>query len=146
MEANLLLPDEDAHSAPFWEACRAQRLTIQRCANCERLRFPPRPMCPDCNALDHTWVEAMGTGTIWSWVVVHPPVLPAYNEFAPYPVAVIQLDEDPTLRMVGNVIAEAGAPINSVDPADLAIGRPVRVAFADVGDVTLPRWILVNDD
>ena len=146
MEANLLLPDEDAHSAPFWEACRDRRLTIQQCGSCERLRFPPRPMCPHCNSLDHTWVDASGTGTIWSWVVVHPPVLPAYNEFAPYPVAVIQLDEDPTLRMVGNVVAEPGAAINSVDPAGFAIGMPVRVAFEDVGESTLPRWIPMKGD
>jgi len=142
METTRLLPDEDEHSAPFWEACREERLLIQRCDDCGRLRFPPRPMCPDCNSLEHSWVDAAGTGTIWSWVVVHPPVLPAYNAFAPYPVIVVELDEDPTLRMVGNVIAEPGAAINSVAPGDLAIGARVRVAFEDLEDVTLPRWVL----
>jgi uncharacterized OB-fold protein len=142
MERNLLLPDEDAHSAPFWEACREQRLTIQRCAACGQLRFPPRPMCPACNSLEHEWVDAAGTGTIWSFVVVHPPVLPAYNDLAPYPVAVIQLAEDPILRMVGNVVAEAGAKVNSVDPAELSIGAPVRVVFEDLGEAALPRWVL----
>lgn len=142
MEQNLLLPHEDAHSAPFWEACREQRLTIQRCASCGHLRFPPRPMCPACNSLEDDWIDAAGTGTIWSFVVVHPPVLPAYNDLAPYPVAVIALDDDSTLRMVGNVVTEPGAPINSVDPADLAIGALVRVTFEDIRDVTLPRWVL----
>jgi len=55
---------------------------------------------------------------------------------------VVELDEDPTLRMVGNVIAEPGAAINSVAPGDLAIGARVRVAFEDLEDVTLPRWVL----
>ena len=78
---------------------------------------------------------------IWSFVVVHPPVLPAYAELSPYPVVVVELDEDPALRMVGNVVATPDGPINEVDPASLRIGLPVEVAFAEVGGMTLPRWI-----
>ena len=61
----------------------------------------------------------------------------------PFPVAVIELDEAPGLRMVGNVIAAPGAAINSVDPATLAIGQRVRVSFERIADdVTLPCWVL----
>ena len=55
---------------------------------------------------------------------------------------VVELEEDPSIRMVGNVVAESGAPINSVDPARLEISLPVRVTFEAVSDeISLPRWI-----
>ena len=44
-------------------------------------------------------------------MIVHSPVLPAYEPFVPYPVAVIALEEHPSLRMVGNLVAHEGDPI-----------------------------------
>jgi uncharacterized OB-fold protein len=82
-----------------------------------------------------------GRGTIWSFIVPHPPLLPAYQELAPYNVIVVALDEDPTLRMVGNLVATPDGPINEVDPATIRIGDPVRVVFQRVEDVVLPRWM-----
>jgi uncharacterized OB-fold protein len=78
---------------------------------------------------------------VWSYVVAHPPLLPAYAEFAPYPVIVVELEEDPSLRLVGNLVESAVGPINAVDPASIRIGEPVRVVFAQVEDVALPRWV-----
>ena len=84
-----------------------------------------------------------GRGSVWSFVVPHPPLLPAYAELAPYNVVVIALDEDPLIRLVGNVVADADAPINSVDPATIEIGAPVRVVFPSaIDDVVLPHWML----
>jgi uncharacterized OB-fold protein len=61
---------------------------------------------------------------------------------APYNVIVVALDEDPTLRMVGNLVTSAEGLINEVDPATIEIGAPVRVVFAEVSDdVSLPRWV-----
>jgi uncharacterized OB-fold protein len=82
-----------------------------------------------------------GRGTIWSFIVPHPPLLPAYQELAPYNVIVVALDEDASLRMVGNLVATPDGPINEVDPATIRIGDPVRVVFQRVEDVVLPRWM-----
>jgi uncharacterized OB-fold protein len=82
-----------------------------------------------------------GRGTIWSFIVPHPPLLPDYQDLAPYNVIVVALDEDPTLRMVGNLVASPDGPINEVDPATIRIGEPVRVVFQRVEDVVLPRWM-----
>jgi uncharacterized OB-fold protein len=74
-----------------------------------------------------------GRGVLWSWVIAHPPLLPAYAEKAPYNVIVVQLDEDPTIRMVGNL---------DDDPDAVGIGGAVRVTFPEpVEDVVLPRWL-----
>jgi uncharacterized OB-fold protein len=141
-ETTYLLPDLDDDSRGFWEGCAAGELRVQRCDACGHRQFPPRQMCPACRSFDLSWEVVAGTGTVWSFVVPHPPLLPAYAEVAPYNVVVVALDEDPTLRMVGNLVAEAGAAIDSVDPTTIEIGEPVRVVFDRATDeVTFPRWV-----
>ncbi len=131
----------DPAARPFWEGTARGELLLQTCAACGRMRMPPRPMCPACRSLHVAWTKASGRGRIWSFVVAHPPLLPAYAELAPYNVIVVQLEEDPTLRLVGNLVESADGPINAVDPATIRIGEPVRVVFAQVEDVFLPRWV-----
>ena len=141
-EAGLLLPPVDDDSQPFWDGTLAGELRMQACDGCGRLRFPPRPMCPHCRSEASSWKTMSGRGTIYSFVVPHPPLLPAYAEVAPYNVVLVALDEDPTLRLVGNLVTDADAPINSVDASTIQIGAPVQVVFAKVSDdVALPRWV-----
>ena len=91
-------------------------------------------------AAPNRWERVSGDGRIWSFVVPHPPLLPAFAELAPYPVVTVELSEDPSLRMVGNLAVSATAAVNEVDPSTIEIGDPVRVVFARVEDVYLPRW------
>jgi uncharacterized OB-fold protein len=142
MEAQFLLPDvEDPDAAEFWAGCGRGELLVQTCASCGLRRMPPRPMCPRCRSLKFRWDEMSGRATIWSFIVPHPPLLPAYQELAPYNVVVVALDEDPMLRMVGNLVDGPDGAINEIDPATIQIGEPVRVVFHRVEDVTLPRWV-----
>jgi uncharacterized OB-fold protein len=142
----LLLPWPDDDGEPFWEYARHGELRIQACADCGRLRFPPRPCCPNCGSFEDEWRPMSGRGRIWSYVVAHPPLLPAYAERAPYPVVVVELDEDPTIRLVGTVtssVRRPDAPWNAVPPQRLRIGAPVQVVFqAMAPEVTVPRWAL----
>jgi uncharacterized OB-fold protein len=142
MESAFLLPDlDDADSQPFWQGTAAGELRIQHCRACDRPRIPPRPMCPWCNSLCAEWKVACGRGTIWSFVVPHPPLLPAYAALAPFNVIVVTLEESPSLRLVGNLVAAEDGAINEVDPRTIRIGEPVRVVFQKVDDVYLPRWV-----
>jgi uncharacterized OB-fold protein len=142
MIENHPLPEVDRETAPFWEHCGRRELAMQTCASCGHKRFPPRPMCPVCQSMDSTWTVMSGRGTVWSYVVAHPPLLPAFMPFAPYPVVVVALDEDPNLRLVGNLLAAPDAEINSVDPSTITIGEPVRAVFRPVGeDVVMPQWV-----
>ena len=133
--ADLLLPDvDDPVTGPFWQACAAGELRIQACASCGRRRMPPRPMCPWCRSLDARWDAVAPTGTVWSFAVPHPPLLPAYAERVPYAVLVVVLDDDPAIRLVGDTAT-------GVDPSAIAIGDAVEVAFEQAADdVWLPRW------
>jgi uncharacterized OB-fold protein len=142
MESAFLLPDlDDPDGRLFWEGTARGELRVQHCGDCGRARMPPRPMCPGCNSLRTDWRKVSGNGTIWSFVVAHPPLLPAYAELAPYNVVVVALDDDPSLRLVGNLVSSPESPINSVDPASIRIGGKVRVVFQQLDDVFLPRWV-----
>ena len=135
----------DPVSQPFWDGASDGVLRVQACGACGRLRFPPRPMCPHCQSLDVRWEAMSGRGTIYSFVIPHPPLLPAYAALAPYNVALVALDEDPTIRLVGNVVTGEDAAINSVDPASLAMDLPVRAVFqrgASADDLAILRWVL----
>jgi len=136
-----LLPDlDDEISAPFWAGAARGELLVQTCAACGRRRMPPRPMCPVCRSLESDWVASSGRGAVWSFAVPHPPLLATYAEFAPYNVVVVALEEDPSIRFVGNLVAAPDGPINEIDPATIEIGERVEVVFAGVEDVMLPRW------
>lgn len=141
-QSTILLPDtDDPDSAPFWAGAARGELLVQACADCGLRRIPPRPMCFACRSLRSRWEALSGRGTIWSWVVPHPPLLPAYQELAPYNVIVVELEEDPALRLVGNLVARPDGPIGEVDAATIRIGEPVRACFQRIGEVWLPRWL-----
>ena len=127
------LPRPDDASQQYWQGCRDGELRMQRCTPCGHLRFPPRPMCPRCQSFECGWVPVSGRGTVYSWVVAHPPLLPAFVDLAPLVVLLVELEEGDDLRIVGNLLGEG--------PEDIAIGMPVEVAFEQVAaDVVLPKW------
>jgi uncharacterized OB-fold protein len=139
----MLLPPISPETEPFLEGAKAGELRVQRCVDTGRLLFPPRSHSPFGGRRAPEWVAVSGRGTIWSFVVPHPPLLPQFGDVAPYNVIAVSLEEDPTVRLIGNLVTEAGAPLNSVDPHSVEIGARVRVVFDAVTDeITLPRWVL----
>ena len=77
------------------------------------------------------WIQASGRGTVASFTIVRRPVSEAYADEVPYVVALIQLEEGPTL--MSNVIG--------CDPESVAIGMPVEVTFEDWSDaITVPKF------
>ncbi len=122
------LPDvDDPIAGPFWEFCRRHELRLQRDRATGRFIFPPRPHY----AGDYEWVKVSGLGRVFSFVIVRPPFLPAFEKKVPFVIALVELDEGP--RLVGNVL---GCPIEAVRS-----GMPVELTFEDLTErVTLPQW------
>jgi len=74
-----------------------------------------------------------GRGRIYSYLVVHQTALPAWRDLVPYNIVMVELDDAPEIRVMGNVV--------DVDNADLSIGMPLRAVFDDVTEEdTLLRW------
>ncbi|MET1003401.1 MAG: OB-fold domain-containing protein [Acidimicrobiia bacterium] len=142
MESAWLLPDlADPTTGPFWEGCARGELLVQACGACGTWRMPPRPMCARCQSVAVQWVPTSGRGRIWSFIVAHPPLLPAFSAVAPYNAIIVELDEDPMIRFAGNLVTNADGEINEIEPASIEIGQPVQVVFHHIDDVSLPRWI-----
>ena len=142
METVWLLPDvTEPTSAAFWEGCARGELLVQACASCGLRRMPPRPMCARCRSIEVRWEVTSGRGRIWSFIVPHPPLLPAFAEVAPYNAIIVELEEDPLIRFAGNLVTGPDGEINEIDPATIEIGEPVRVVFHRIDDVSLPRWV-----
>ncbi|MEU8822257.1 OB-fold domain-containing protein [Streptomyces sp. NPDC048636] len=143
MTTELLQPVPDEDGAPFFSYAARGELRVQTCAACAVPRFPPRPCCPSCQSFEHLWTRTSGRGRIWSYVLPHPPLLPGYAAQAPYNVALVELAEHPRIRLVGNVVESADAPLDSVEPGRIRIGAPVKAAFHRAADgLTVVRWLL----
>ena len=128
MIAQRPLPEITPLTKPFWLAAKARQLVVQRCDDCATYRFPPEIGCYNCGSLRASWVPMSGRATLYSWTVAHPPLLPYFQERAPWPVAVVQLEEGP--RMVTNVV--------DVSSEEYEVGMPLEADFEDVDDkVTL---------
>lgn len=125
------LPVIDPESRPYWDALKQHRLILKQCRACNHSHFYPRELCPHCHSNDLHWVEASGTGTIYSFTIARRPAGPAFKADVPYVIAVIDLDEGP--RMMTNIVTD--------DVEGVRIGQSVRVTFDDVtDDVTLPKF------
>jgi uncharacterized OB-fold protein len=142
MTDNALLPHIDETNAEFWRGCREGVLRLQQCPVSKRLIFPPRPVNPWSPRDKAVWTQVSGRGTIWSVIEPHAPLMLDFTLLAPYNAIVVALEEDPTVRLIGNLVPESGAAINAIDYVDIAIGTPVQVVFERINEeITLPRWL-----
>lgn len=130
---------EGPFEAGFWDALDRGELAHQHCDACGAWHFPPRWRCHCGGELAYRTVS--GKARLWSWTVVHPPVLPAFAPYAPYPVAIAELDEAPGLRMAGPLVEAPGDPLNHVDPARLQVGMPLQATIVLLAEgVPWPAW------
>ena len=115
----------------FWfEGARAHKLLIQHCTSCGTLRHPPLPACAVCGSLEWDTVESSGRGTVYSYVVVHYPQVPAFEY--PLPIGLIELEEG--TRVVAN--------LDGMELGAIAIGLPVQATFVDFDEeLSLPVFV-----
>jgi len=126
-----LLPTPSPETTPFWAGCREHKLLVQRCSACGHHQFYPRILCTECASDRVDWVEATGRGKVKSFTIVRRPVTAAYADETPYVIALIELDEGPTL--MSNVV--------QCDVDTVRIGMPVAVSFeAWSDDITMPLF------
>ena len=136
MNVPLPKPEPNADSLPYWTAAREQRLLIRHCTACGEKHFMPRHACPHCWSDRLEWTEAQGTGTVYTFSIVHRAPTPAFAAATPYVIALVDLDEGP--RMFANVVGDNALAV--------AIGDRVRVTFEDRGDgAMLPQFSRIVD-
>jgi len=99
-------PRPDADSAAFWAATAAGRLAMCRCQECRLWLQPPLERCRRCAGAT-AFEPIAGTGSIYSFIVQRQAAVPGYLDQIPYVVGVVQLDEQPRLRLPGRIVGIA---------------------------------------
>lgn len=119
-ERKIPSPPTNPENQPFWDAAAQGRLLLKRCKACNEPHYYPRTLCPFCFSDDTEWLDAKGTGEIYSYSVMRrgAPV--------PYALAYVTLDEGPT--MLTNIV--------DCDFDALAIGQRVKLVFKPSEDGT----------
>lgn len=103
--------------ARTWRS-RRQRYSLvgERCEHCHNAIFPPRDVCPHCAEPAQKEFALSGRGTVYSYTTVYDP--PAgFEAYAPYPVALVRLDDGPMVT----------AQLTDVAPSEVSIGMPVEM-------------------
>jgi len=131
-------PVPDELTKPFWDACNERRLVIQNCKACNRMQYPPENVCSECGSADNLeWREVSGRGSINGYIVIHDSRLRLWQPEQPYNVAIVQLEEDPTINFFSNL---PGTPVDQVP-----VGASVQVDFLDTGTGQLiHEWRVVG--
>lgn len=94
-----------------------------RCTSCRRLFFPPRLLCPECRrkgTIEN--YKFKGKGEVVIYTIVHQSS-PNSNRRTPFVLAIIRLEEGPSL--LSEVICE---------PEEIYIGMKVKAAFRKIGE------------
>jgi uncharacterized OB-fold protein len=123
-ERKIPAPRALPESLPYWQAADEGRLMLKQCGACGQPHHYPRDICPFCLSEDTAWLEAAGTGSVYSYSTM------GQGEAA-YTLAFVTLDEGVTL-MTNLVDAE---------PQHFAIGQRVKVVFkASDGGHAVPMF------
>jgi uncharacterized protein len=94
----------------FWDSLSQGIFQTSRCNDCDRLTFPPKPICPHCWSSSLRWEPLSGRGTLYSRTIIH--AVPAvFSQEAPIHVGIIDLDEG--LRVVTRLLGTEALPLGS---------------------------------
>ncbi|WP_244928916.1 OB-fold domain-containing protein [Nocardioides sp. W7] len=122
----------DDHSAPFFEAAAEGRLLLRFSPSSQEWSEPSARVCSVSQAADLEWREASGTGALVSWTV-KPGRATEDRPAVPTVIGIVELEEGPWLPL----------QLPEVDPADLSVGRAVRVDWVQPeGSEHLPVAVL----
>lgn len=117
-------PPVDALSQAFWDACNQGQLSVQVCGECGQKQLYPRVACTQCQGRQLRLELACGKGLVRSFTIIRRAVSAAFEPDVPYVVALVALDEGPTL--MSNIV--------HCEVDQVSIGQRVCVTFEARGD------------
>ena len=124
-----VLPELTPANESFWKGGATGELRMLHCAACDSYVHPPGPRCPRCLGKELAPKALSGRGVVLSVTVNHQQWAPGPH---PYAIAIVELEEQPGLRLMTNVVSCA--------PEAVRIGMSVRVTFEAHGEVFVPLF------
>lgn len=131
-------PVPDAVSAFYWAAAARGELAVLACDGCGLAHHPPDVACPHCGAAALTPRTVSGRGTVFAACLVRQAFDAAFTDALPYPLVLVELDDEPGVRVLTNLADGAGW----AEP--IAVGTPVEVTFEQHDDWVLPQFRVVE--
>ena len=122
------IPATTGENSDFWTGGRDGRLLFTTCADCGFRTHPATTHCPSCYGANVAMQPVSGRGTVYSFTINRQQWQPGLE--VPYVVAIVQLDEQESLRLLTNIVE---CPVEEV-----AIGMPVEVVFVERGPAFIP--------
>jgi uncharacterized OB-fold protein len=123
-------PVLDADNTSFWTSGADGVLRMLRCDGCHTWVHPPAPCCPTCLGVDVRPDELSGRGEVHCVTVNEHGWTPGAT---PYVIAVVELAEQPGLRLTTNVLVD--------DLDSVTVGQAVEVRFVAAGEVWVPVFV-----
>ncbi|KUM24282.1 hypothetical protein AU467_31200 [Mesorhizobium loti] len=132
-------PIPEDYDRPFWEACNEERLVLQYCTKCDRFQHPPKIRCDKCRRADTIeWRQVDGSGTIYSYAVIHDTPIAALQPDQPYNAALIAITAAPGVNMISHL---PGTPVDKV-PLDAPVELIFETTLATGQKV--PEWRVIK--
>ena len=131
---------------------------VQRCGQCQLLRGEIGAACPYCLSREWAWHGVSGNGVIFSYQIVTQAIQPAFADWIPYPVVLVELDEQRgvpwrggaegetvSVRLIRNLVRRDD-PTRPEAEEEVAIGKRVRACFVPIGEgLTLSQFCLSDE-
>jgi uncharacterized OB-fold protein len=124
------IPQITDENRAFWTGGQGGELLMMRCTGCGYYLHPPSPRCPEClsDAIEPQAVS--GRGRVYTFTINRRAWVPGLE--VPFVLAVVELDEQPDLRLMTNIVDCA--------PEAVEIGMPVEVTFVRRADAFVPLF------
>ena len=106
-------PSVNPENKAYFDAAANGRLVLKFCNACKQYHHYPRSHCPHCLSSDTEWLDAKGSGTIYTCSVLRRGVP------VPYCIAYVTLEEG--VSMLTNIV--------DCDLDAVKIGMRVKVVF-----------------
>jgi uncharacterized OB-fold protein len=136
------LPDVSSVDKPFWDEAQKGNFVLQKCQDCGRLQFLPRPVCVNCFSRNLGWQKSKGVGIVYSFTEVFIPIRPGPRkqvETSGVPIIFAAIDLDEGVRTFSEIV--------DCKPEEVKIGSRVQLKFekAPGTDFNLPKFSLIKE-
>lgn len=126
----------DEPERPYFEAAGEGRLTVQSCADCGIVRYPPSHRCVACGSGRCEWHDTSGKGRVSTCLIVEHGVREDFP--APYAIGLVELDDvraerpEYAVRILSMILEAGDGEATVTDP--VPDGTPVEVSFRPLAD------------
>jgi uncharacterized OB-fold protein len=127
------VPAPTTLTAFFWESVAKGQLSILRCQSCGNYVHYPRPICNRCLSEELAPEVVSGQATLYAHTWATQAFHPYFVDKLPYCLAVVELAEQPGLRITTNIVDTPREQVRG--------GMALEIVFREVAPgLTLPLF------